>query len=137
MLEIAMAVWGVIVLFTGRLKVSSSKVVQGTPARLLGLLMLAPLPLAFLAGIAIGVWAAANGRNVDDIRGPLLLAEVAIVVVTAIAVFSIAHAIGKPPDQPQFPPAWPAYGQGMPPYGQAPPPGPPADPNNPYHPPQV
>jgi|GEM_PF-6801737 hypothetical protein len=133
MLELAMAVWGVIVLFTGRLKVSSTKVVEGTAARLLGLLMLAPLPIAFMVGIAVGIWAGANGRAMDDIRMPLLASEVGIVIITAIIVFSIAHAIGKPPGQQQLPLSWQPNQY---PPNQYPPPGPPADPNNPYHPPR-
>jgi len=91
------------------------------------------LPLAFMAGMAIGVWAAANGRSIDDIRMPLMAADVGLVIGTAVLVFGIAHAIGKPPGQTQFPQPW-NPNQYSPP--KFPPPGPPADPNNPYHPPQ-
>jgi hypothetical protein len=102
---------------------------------LLALLMLAPLPVGFMIGVGVGVWAGANGKSLEDIQVPLLLTDVALVLGTAIVVVSIAHAIGKPPEQPLAPPAWPGnYGPstGLPPAS-----GPPADPNNPYHPPQV
>ncbi len=136
MLQIALAVWGVIVLVTGKLKISQNKIVTGTAARLLAILMLAPLPVAFMIGIGVGVWAGANGKGIEDIQMPLMLVDVGLVIGTALLVVCIAHAIGKPPEQPGMPPAWTGYA----PQSQFPPPGPPskpADPNNPYHPPQV
>jgi hypothetical protein len=56
----------------------------------------------------------------------MLLVDVGIVVVTAILVFSIASAIGKPPGEPapDFPYGNPNY---LPPNKL-----PPSDPNNPY-----
>jgi hypothetical protein len=67
---------------------------------------------------------------------PLMLVDVGLVIGTAILVVGIAHAIGKPSEQPMLHPAWNGYA----PQSQFPPPGPlspPTDPNNPYHPPQV
>lgn len=130
MLEIILGVYGLYVLFTGKLKLSAEKVVEGTPARLLALIMLAPFPIAFAAGMAIGVWSAANGQEVGDLGFPLMAVEVVIVIVCAALAFGIAHAIAKPPGfkrpeqfagfgaNPQFPP-------------------PPSDPNNPYQPPSI
>lgn len=129
MLQLALAIWGIYVLYTGKLKVTNNKQVVGTAARLLGLVMLAPFPLAFMIGISIGIWAGANGKDLDDFQVPLLAVDVALVLCTALGVIGIAHAIGKPPgDELRPPPPWT-----MPPM----PPSAPADPNNPYHPPQV
>jgi hypothetical protein len=128
MLQLALAIWGIYVLYTGKLKVTSNKQVTGTPARLLGGFMLAPLPVGFMLGIAVGIWAGANGKDVSDIQMPLLAVDVALVLGTALGVIGIAHAIGKPPGDIQQPPHW-TY--------QPPSPSAPSDPNNPYHPPQV
>jgi hypothetical protein len=128
MLQIALAIYGLIVLFTGKIKLSADKVVVGTPARLLALIMLAPLPLAFLAGLGIGVWAGATGKVIDDIQVPLMLVEAGITIGAAIVAFSIAHVIGKSPEEAALP-AWASQ------YPTAPPP--PSDPDNPYQSPHV
>jgi hypothetical protein len=137
MLQLALAVWGIYVMVTGKLKVAQNKVVVGTPARLLALLMLAPLPVGFTIGIGVGVWAGANGKELEDIQIPLFLTDVALVIGTAVVVFCIAHAIGKPPAQQFAPPPWQGGYGPQPSFPPPPPASPPADPNNPYHPPQV
>jgi hypothetical protein len=132
MLQLALAIWGIIVLFTGKLKVTSRKQVEGTAARLLGLVMLAPLPVGFAIGLGVGMWASVNGKSLDDIRMPMLAVDVVLVLGVAALVVAVAQAIGKPPpDENRPPPPWTLPPPPMPP------PGPPADPNNPYHPPQV
>ena len=130
MLEIILGVYGLYVLVTGKMKLSATKVVEGTPARLISLIMLAPFPLAFTIGIGIGVWAATNGKNAEDLTMPLLLVEVAIVVACAVLAFGIAHAIAKPPGSAQ-PQKFPGFGP-QPPYPMRP-----SDPNNPYQPPSI
>lgn len=127
MLQIAMAIVGIIVLCTGKLKLSANKVVVGTPARLLGLMLLAPLPVAFTIGICVGLYVGSTGGSLDDVQIPMLLVDVGLVVLTAIAVFAIASAIAKPPGYKPGP-AFPGFGPNLPPG----PPPPPADPNNPY-----
>lgn len=129
MLQIALAIWGIVVLFTGKLTVSKTKVVQGTAARLLGLLMLMPFPVAFMIGVAVGAWGAASGRDLEDLQMTLMAVDAGLVIGTAVLVLAIAHAIGKSPVQDPLTPAFPP-GQYAPPY---PSPAPPADPNNPYH----
>jgi hypothetical protein len=56
-LYIGLAIVGILALIRGRMQISKQKVVVGVPARLLGLLGLAPLPLALVAGM---VYVAAN-----------------------------------------------------------------------------
>jgi hypothetical protein len=125
MLQIAMAIMGIIVLVTGKLKLSKNKVVEGTPARLLALILLAPFPVGFVIGLGVGFWAGATGRDFKEIQTALLLVDFGLVIGAAILTFSIGHAIGKPPGQVIHPPAWPD--------SFAPPtPLPPSDPNNPY-----
>jgi hypothetical protein len=127
-LEIALAIYGIVVLCTGKLKLSANKMVVGTPARLLGLLMLTPFPISFAVGLVVGVWAATTGRNLGDLRTFLLLGEVLIVVAVAALTFTIAHAIAKPPT---------ATVTSLPPHWTPGPPPPPSDPNNPYQSPHV
>ncbi|HZN35372.1 MAG TPA: hypothetical protein VFB80_16195 [Pirellulaceae bacterium] len=130
MLEIILGIYGLYVLVTGKMKLSATKEVVGAPARLIALIMLAPFPIAFAAGLGVGFVAGMNGQDIGDLRMTLMLMEVGIVVACAIAAFSIAHAIGKPPGaaQPQFPTEFGAN----PPYPQRP-----SDPNNPYQPPSI
>ena len=128
MLEIILGIYGLYVLITGKLKLSATKVVEGTPARLISLIMLAPFPLAFTVGLGVGVWATMNGKNPADLTMPLMGVEFVIVIACAILAFAIAHAIAKPP------------GSGAPRQlpGFAPNPNfptRPSDPNNPYQPP--
>jgi hypothetical protein len=127
MLQIAMAIFGIIVLCTGKLKLSANKVVVGTPARLLGLMLLAPLPVAFGIGICVGIYVASTGGNLDDVQMQMIFVDVGLVVLTALAVFAIANAIAKPPGY-KATPAFPGFGPNVPPG----PPPPPMDPSNPY-----
>src|SRR4029077_10668063 len=50
-LYIGLAIVGILALVRGRLQISKHKIVIGVPARLLGLLGLAPLPLALVVGM--------------------------------------------------------------------------------------
>lgn len=129
MLEIILAIYGLYILVAGKMKLSATKVVEGAPARLISLIMIAPLPLSFAVGLAIGIMAAANGQDVNQMRFMLLAIEVLIVIVCAIAAFSVAHSIAKPPGG--TPQQFPGFG----PNSTFNPP--PADPKNPYHPPSM
>ena len=48
-IEIALVIIGLLALVRGRMTVTASRVVEGIPARLLGLLALTPIPIAFRA----------------------------------------------------------------------------------------
>jgi hypothetical protein len=63
-LEIAMLIMGIIAIRTEKLTFSKTKVVTGPLARLLGYVLVAPLPLAFLLLAAIDLQYAANGKVV-------------------------------------------------------------------------
>jgi hypothetical protein len=104
-IEIALLILGIYALATGKLTLSKNKVVQGTPARLLGIIGLVPLPLAFLAGVAYGATQAAQGKDVtsDSVRWTLTGIEAGIVVVCLIALFAIGFAIAKPPEDQKKP----------------------------------
>jgi hypothetical protein len=50
-LGIGLIIAGIVALVTGRMKFSKNRAVQGVPARLLGVALLTPLPLGFLAAM--------------------------------------------------------------------------------------
>ena len=86
MLELIMAVWGIVVLITGKFKVGD-RVVTGGEARLCGMILVAPIPLSFLMGMILG----ATAGNSDGVHMGALFMEVTLVVVC----FFLAKSIGK------------------------------------------
>jgi len=103
--EIAMLVVGLLALVRGRMTISKTKVVTGTAARLLGLLALTPLPVAFAA---VALYVAVSGvgdpeRFLEDNKLTLMLIEAGVVIGIAILVFGIGAAIGTDParDRPE------------------------------------
>ena len=98
-LEIVLAVFGLIGLFSGRLPLSKTKVVLGVPARLLGALALAPMPMAFVVILGyVASQAPANPeRFAEDNKLTIAIIEAVIVLVTAALVFGIASAVAVNP----------------------------------------
>ena len=93
-IEIALAIYGLIGLFGGKMTLSKTKVVLGVPARLLGLLALTPLPAAF---VVIIVYVAARApadpeRFAADNKITIAVIEAVIVIGIAILVFGIGAA---------------------------------------------
>jgi hypothetical protein len=99
-LEVALAVFGLMALVKGRMSLGK-KVVIGTPARALGLLAMAPLPIAFIAGVIYGARQAAAGKGQLGNDDTLTLAaiEAGIVIVTALVVFGIAATLAIPVEE--------------------------------------
>src|SRR5690349_8225720 len=97
-LEIAMLVWGIIALVKGKLKISKTKEVRGAKARLLGVVLVLPLPLAMMAGFVIGFTAARNGAvNMDSLKWTLIGVEAGI-VLTCLALAVVGGMVmGQPP----------------------------------------
>src|SRR4051812_13151875 len=101
-LEIGLIIFGLIALFRGKLTISKTKVVEGLPARLLGLLALTPLPIAILVGIVFVLAVAPNNpekaaRIADENKLTLALVEAGIVIFITILVFGFGAALGKNP----------------------------------------
>src|SRR4051812_44818645 len=53
--EIGLLLCGLLALASGKLMVSGTTMVRGAAARLLGLVLMAPLPLSFLLGLLFGL----------------------------------------------------------------------------------
>jgi hypothetical protein len=98
-IEIAMIVVGLIALFRGKLTISKTKVVEGIPARLLGLLALTPIPVVIAVGLAYTILSnpADPEKFVEENKTTLVVIEVVIVLGIAILVFGIGAALGKDP----------------------------------------
>ena len=83
--EIGLLIYGIYSLATGKYSLSKGKVLTGGKARLLGVLCMLPLPLAFIAGVLLGLFfALVLGTAV-----PVWLStvtEVLILVVVGVAV---------------------------------------------------
>jgi hypothetical protein len=65
-LYIAMFVFGIVVLVTGKVNVTGTKVARGAPARIAGVILLLPFPLSLMVGILIGVIMGASGKIPDQ-----------------------------------------------------------------------
>jgi hypothetical protein len=103
--EIAMFVFGVIALVKGSFSLSRSRVVKDVPARVIGAVLLLPLPvgqgIGFLWGLAIGMEKGAKGQQVtaEDIRPiekTLTIINVAVASVCLVAAVAIAVATAQP-----------------------------------------
>ena len=102
-LEIGLAIFGLIALIRGKMTLSKTKVVVGAPARLIGLLALAPLPIVFGFGIVFGIVKAAEGADPQQIakdnQALFTGIEIGVVILTAILVFTIGAAVAISPQE--------------------------------------
>jgi hypothetical protein len=100
-MEIGLAIFGILALVKGKMTLSKNKVVVGAPARLLGLLALMPLPVAFGVGLlyALSEGPVNAGRVADDNKLALAAVEGGIVVLFAVLVFGIGAAVGITPQE--------------------------------------
>ena len=99
-IEIAMIVMGIIAIFKGKLTISKTKVVTGWPARLLGLVCLAPLPIVFLGA---AIWAIVLNVNNDtaEVQVPATSSLVGLEIGTVIFCGAIAFGVGSLIARPQ------------------------------------
>lgn len=76
--EIILLVMGIFALAGGKLTLSKTRVVRGTPARFLGILLMLPFPLSFVVGLAVGATMAVRGSNLESLRWTLVFVELGI-----------------------------------------------------------
>jgi uncharacterized membrane protein len=95
--EIIMLIAGIAVLIVGRIKVSENFTLEGWRARVAGVFLIAPLPLAFLAGVLIGVLMGFGALPATALEYTGLL-ELLLVVgsVVGLVIYSL---IVKPKDE--------------------------------------
>jgi hypothetical protein len=98
--EIASLVFGIIAVSTGKFSLSKNKVVTGAPARVVGVFLILPLPLALMAGLAIAAMLAARGEVIELGRAPVwtMLLELGIFLACFTTAMVIAAVNAHPPE---------------------------------------
>ena len=99
-LEIGMLIAGIIALATGKFTLSKKRIAKGTAARVAGVVLLLPLPLAFAAGFVIGLTCTAQGVpfRAEDWKFDLALIEGTIILGCLILAIVIAYSHSRPPE---------------------------------------
>lgn len=97
--EIGLLIFGLWSLIRGKVTVFGGRAVYGMPARLLGLLAMTPIPLAFLVGTLFVVASApANPeRFAEDNKWALIGIEGGIVVLLTILILVIGEKLAIDP----------------------------------------
>lgn len=99
-IEIALLVMGFLALVRGRMTLGKNRVVLGIPARMLGMLALAPLPVAFVLGVGYVLANAPAGQEeqfADENGTTLMVIEAAVVLSTAAAIFALGTVMAVDP----------------------------------------
>jgi hypothetical protein len=99
-LEIACLTFGITILVRGRVSLSAKKEVRGGPAYLIGLLLIAILPLAAGIGLVVGIQQAQQG-NAVGFNPAFALIDLGVVGVLGISALLIALATAKPKLKPK------------------------------------
>jgi hypothetical protein len=84
--EIIMLVGGLVALVTGKLKLSNALQLEGTPARIAGAILMAPLPLALAIGFMIGLLIG-MGALPESALGLSTVIEIALVLGALVAAY--------------------------------------------------
>jgi hypothetical protein len=140
-----MLIAGLYALVAGKLQISSGSArLEGTAARVAGVILLLPLPLSFGAGALIGMIWVMQGKNVAELKtnqGLLVGTEALIVLGCLVTAIFVGSALQKR-QQPSAPPLDPNLPSGAPdpalfpfrpsdPQSNPPPNPPPSPPNYP------
>ncbi len=91
--EVAMLFGGAYALFTAKVPqyfFGSNYVVEGTPARIIGLLFMIPLPAALIVGFMLGLL---MGRNGIGLAG---IVEIGLIVVCLVGGLIYGYRVRKP-----------------------------------------
>jgi hypothetical protein len=111
--ELICLVFGIVVLATGKIKLTGSRIVKGVPARIIGVLLLLPLVLgtggAAIYGAMVSFQAAqANPGNPPDtaalakqLETPVLIINIVGGGIPLVAAFILALVNAKPGEKPR------------------------------------
>ena len=94
-IEIAMLIFGIITLVRGNCTVSKTKVVRGTPARVIGILAVSILPAALVIGFAYGVSVGSRGGTIDIKTAALIDVGVVLAALIPMIILSKKYAEAK------------------------------------------
>jgi hypothetical protein len=96
--EIALLILGLVAIFRGKLTLTKARVVEGTPARLLGLLGLAPIPVTIALCFAIGVVQGATGTfDQGAFKTTAIIVEGCVLLVCIVLLYTIGFAFAGLP----------------------------------------
>ena len=98
--EILMFVGGLYALIAGKIQLTRNLRLEGGRARVAGLILMAPLPIAILIGLAIG--SGALSGDIIDYAGFIDMALVLLALV-AVVIFGYAVREKAAPEEPQPP----------------------------------
>src|SRR5437899_1842573 len=98
-MEISLLCLGVRAIATGKFRLSTDRVVYGGAARVLGLIAMMPMPLAFCAGFAVGFVRGYQGQTLTDpsVRLTLTAIEAGAVIVCTALVYGMGWFAAGPP----------------------------------------
>jgi hypothetical protein len=100
--EICALIGGIIAVVTGKFTLTRNKVVRGAPARIVGVLLMVPLPVAiFFSIVVLGALLVRGGfdpTNPTNVPIGLRLIEPAIFVIFFTAALIIAAVHAEPPE---------------------------------------
>jgi hypothetical protein len=98
--EIGLIIMGIIALTKGKLQLTKTKCIYGTPARLLALIALLPIPLSIVIISTIAVLYAAQGRDVTGagLRWTATGIEAGILVLCVSLIYGIGWRLASPPE---------------------------------------
>jgi hypothetical protein len=96
-----MLIFGIISLVTGKFTLTRNKVVYGTPARMVGLILVMPLPILVIVGVMLGFGLLAQGKQLTEAEMKQLTTTgmiIGAVVILAcfVAAIAVAAAYGEP-----------------------------------------
>ena len=101
-LQLAMMIYGIVVVVKGEFSVTRKRVIIGTTARVLGAILIAYLPLALMTGIVFGVFLvvsnpalANNPVEMTKVLGQFWWIDVGLFVLTIFLLVVIAFSAKK------------------------------------------
>jgi hypothetical protein len=94
--DIIMLIFGIITLVRGKFLLTRAKEVRGVPARIIGVILMLPLPLSFMAGLVLGAVIAAQGKNEDELRTAGIILGVSITAICFISAIVLAAVTAQP-----------------------------------------
>ena len=99
-LEIGMLVMGILALVRGKVSLTRNRIVTGTPARTIGVILILPLPLALASGFVLGIILVAQAggappQQADLVKYALPL-ELGIVLLCFVVALIIALINARP-----------------------------------------
>jgi hypothetical protein len=90
-LEIGMLIFGLVGLISGKLTISKKVKVVGTPARITGVILMLPLPLALALGFMLGILLG-NSVSLSDLQTIATIAELLLIFACLVIAYLYANA---------------------------------------------